>query len=90
LGEDERDLDARFRALQRWTPGGALDGASVGEYAKDTLTGTPERCLEELAELSALGVEELIVSAASLPFAINDWSEVELIAASLIPQAARL
>jgi probable F420-dependent oxidoreductase len=90
VGEGEHDLDARFRSLQRWTPGGALDAVSVEDYTNDTLTGTAEACLETLAELAALGVEELIVSAASLPFAIYDWSEVELIAGSLIPEAARL
>src|SRR5207237_34780 len=37
VAEDERDLTARFRTLQEWAPGGALDGASVENYAKDTL-----------------------------------------------------
>jgi hypothetical protein len=37
-----------------------------------------------------LGVEEVIVSAASLPFAVFDWSMVELIAEAVIPEARRL
>ena len=90
VGEDERDLVARFRALQRWTPGSALDGVLLDDYMRETLVGTPEICLERLASLAALGVEELIVSAASLPFAIYDWSEVELIAEAIIPAAERL
>jgi probable F420-dependent oxidoreductase len=87
VGEDERDLVARFRALQRWTPGGALDGEPIEDYARDTLTGTPEQCLERLAAFRDFGVEEMIVCAASLPFAIFDWSMVELIAETLIPSA---
>jgi probable F420-dependent oxidoreductase len=90
VGEDERDLVSRFRALQRWAPGGALDGELLDEYARETLSGTPERCLEVLAAYSELGVEELIVGAASVPFAVYDWSMVELIAEAIIPEAHRL
>ncbi|MGH2571997.1 MAG: LLM class flavin-dependent oxidoreductase [Actinomycetota bacterium] len=90
VGEDERDLVARFRALQRWTPRGALDGELLDDYARDTLTGTPQMCLERLAEFGRSGVEEVIVAAASLPFAVYDWSMVELIGEALIPEAHRL
>lgn len=90
VGEDENDLAARFRALQSWTPAGALDGVTLSDYAKETLTGTPESCAQTLRRLADLGVEEFIASAASLPFAISDWSEVELVAEALIPVAASL
>src|SRR4029450_4358559 len=90
VGDDERDLDARFRALLAWAPGGALNHTSLQEFGRDTLTGTPDRCLERLAAFRALGVEELVVSAASLPFAVYDWSMVELVAESLIPPAHEL
>ena len=87
VAEDERDLARRFEALQRWTPGRGLDGVSVDAYASDTLTGTPEAVLEQLNRLAALGVEEFMVSAASLPFAVYDWSMVELISELVIPKA---
>jgi probable F420-dependent oxidoreductase len=90
VGRDDRDLAARFAALQRWTPGGALDGSSVEEYATDTLTGTPQECVTRLRRFADLGVEEVIVSAASLPFAVFDWGMVELIAETVIPEAHRL
>lgn len=90
VGEDERDLVARFRALQGWTPGGALDGELLDDYARETLTGTPEACLDRLRDFAALGVEEVIVSAASVPFAVYDWSMVELISDAIIPEARRL
>jgi probable F420-dependent oxidoreductase len=90
VGEDERDLASRFQALQRWTPGHALDATSLEAYAADTLTGTPEAALDRLGRLAELGVEELIVSAASLPFAVFDWSQVELVADLIIPKARGL
>jgi probable F420-dependent oxidoreductase len=90
LGEDEADLAARFEALRRWTPGGGIDGVSLDAYASDTLTGTPEQVLEQLAGFSSLGVEEFIVSAASLPFAVYDWSMLEMIADMVIPKAREL
>jgi probable F420-dependent oxidoreductase len=90
VGEDEPDLARRFAALQRWTPGGGIDGVSLEAYASDTLTGISERVLEQLAGFAALGVEELIVSAASLPFAVYDWSMVDLIADMIIPKAREL
>ncbi|MFN2589218.1 MAG: LLM class flavin-dependent oxidoreductase, partial [Actinomycetota bacterium] len=67
VGQDDRDVAHRFEALRRWTPGGALDRTSVAAYARDTLTGTPEDCIKRLSRFAELGVEEVIVSAASLP-----------------------
>jgi probable F420-dependent oxidoreductase len=90
VGEDDRDLVARFRALQGWAPGGALDGELLEDYARETLTGTPERVLDRLRAFAELGVEELVVAAASVPFAVYDWSMVELIAEAIVPEARRL
>jgi probable F420-dependent oxidoreductase len=90
VGEDDRDLVARFRRLQRWAPGGALDGELLDDYARGTLTGTAEGCVERLARFAGSGVEEVILAPASLPFAIFDWSMVELIAEAIIPAAHRL
>jgi alkanesulfonate monooxygenase SsuD/methylene tetrahydromethanopterin reductase-like flavin-dependent oxidoreductase (luciferase family) len=87
VGEDHRDLVARYRALQRWAPGGALDGMQLEEYARGALVGTPERILEQAAEFEALGVEEMIVSPASLPFAVFDPSMLELFSESVLARA---
>jgi probable F420-dependent oxidoreductase len=86
-GEDRRDLDARFRALQRWAPGGSLDGTSVEEYAQGGLVGTPEAILDTCARFSDLGVEEIIVNAAPVPFAVYDPSMLELFSESVIRAA---
>jgi probable F420-dependent oxidoreductase len=90
VGEDERDLDARWRALQRWTPGGALDGSALGSWGRDKLVGTPDRVVERLAAFAALGVEELIVSVGSLPFAVFDDDAVEVFARAVLPAAREL
>jgi probable F420-dependent oxidoreductase len=87
VGEDDGDLTARFRALQRWTPGGALDGVSLEEYGGDTLTGTPQVCLDRLGRFARQGVEEFIVGAGPIPFSVYDWSMVELVAESILPAA---
>ena len=60
------------------------------DYARDTMTGTPEVWRERLEALARLGVEEFIVSAGSAPFAVFDWSMVELLAAVVIPSARML
>jgi hypothetical protein len=67
-----------------------LEGVPLEAYAEDTLTGTPEDCLKLLARYAELGVEELIVSAASLPFAVFDWSMLDLVASAIIPEAHKL
>ncbi len=87
VGEDEQDVSARYRALRRWSPGGALDDEPLAEFARNSLTGTPEQCLDRLRAFASHGVEELIVGAASIPFAVYDWSMVELVAEALIPPA---
>ena len=90
VGEDERDLVSRFRKLQRWTPGGALDGELLEDFARDALVGTPEAIIETLARFAAFGVEEMIISPASLPFAVFDPSMLELFAEAVIGPARNL
>jgi probable F420-dependent oxidoreductase len=90
LGEDQRDVSRRFEALQRWTPGGALDREDLEDYARETLTGTPQECVQKLATFAGAGAEEFIVGAGSVPFSVADWSMVELVAEALIPEAHKL
>jgi probable F420-dependent oxidoreductase len=90
VGEDERDLVARFRALQRWTPDGALDGELLEGWGRDKLVGTAEQVVERLGRFAELGVEEMVISAASLPFAVYDESMLDLFAHAVIPAARDL
>jgi probable F420-dependent oxidoreductase len=87
IGEDERDLALRYGALKRWTPGGALDGQSLEEFSRGALAGTPGRVRERIDDFASLGVEEIIVSPASLPFAFFDRSMVELFAREILAPA---
>jgi alkanesulfonate monooxygenase SsuD/methylene tetrahydromethanopterin reductase-like flavin-dependent oxidoreductase (luciferase family) len=90
VGDDEKDLAERYERLRAWAPGGALDGVPLDEFAHDTLVGTVEQCLERIAAFAGHGVEEIIVSPACLPFAVHDWSTVDLIGERLIPEAHRI
>jgi F420-dependent oxidoreductase-like protein len=90
VGEDGADLKARFAALQSWTPGGALDRVTLQDFADDTLTGTPDQVLERLARFAEIGVEEVIVSPASLPFAMPDPTALDVLAEAVVPKVRAL
>lgn len=90
VGENPGDLAARFRMMQRWMPGGALDGEPLDAFMLDTLTGTPGQVLDRLASFAGLGVEEVIVAPAALPFALPDPAIVELFAEAVMPKAREL
>jgi probable F420-dependent oxidoreductase len=90
IGQDQRDLEARWRRVQAWVPGGGFEGADLASWGQDKLVGTPDQVLERMAAFAKLGVEELIVSFGPLPFAIPDEEMVELLAERVIPQARAL
>jgi probable F420-dependent oxidoreductase len=90
VGEDRADVGRRFRVRQERAPGGFLDGVTPEEYARDTLSGTVDEVLDRLGAFARLGVEEVVVSASALPFAVDDWSMVELVAEALVPAAREL
>ncbi len=87
VGEDAKDLQARYQQLQEWAPGHSLDAMALEDFAEGTLTGPPDVCRTRLEAFAQNGVEEVIVSPAGMPFVIPDWSEVELIAETLVPAA---
>lgn len=84
VGADEREVGSRWEAMRRWMPGGALDGESLHRFGEDTLVGTPERVLERIAAFAELGVEEIVITPAALPFAVFDREMVEAIARSVV------
>jgi alkanesulfonate monooxygenase SsuD/methylene tetrahydromethanopterin reductase-like flavin-dependent oxidoreductase (luciferase family) len=83
VGEDERDLVRRWGELERWMPG-VLAGQSMHEWRADALVGSVEEVRDRVAAFEALGVEEIVVAPAPLPFAIPDPSMVELFAEAVI------
>jgi alkanesulfonate monooxygenase SsuD/methylene tetrahydromethanopterin reductase-like flavin-dependent oxidoreductase (luciferase family) len=90
VGEDEGDLAACYRSMQGWMPGRALDGESLEDFSRDTLTGTPSQVLDRLHGLAELGVEEVILAPAPLPFSVPDPGMLDVIAGSVIPAARTL
>ena len=84
IGEDRADLERRYEALGRWMPGALAE--PLERFAEGALVGTVEEAAETAGRFAELGVEELIVSPAGVPFAVPDWDEVELIARELVPR----
>ncbi|HEX2373145.1 MAG TPA: LLM class flavin-dependent oxidoreductase [Actinomycetota bacterium] len=78
IGRDADDLVERWRRLQAWTPGGALDGVELRDWAASRLVGTPEEVLGKLRGWEELGVEQVICSFSGLPFALFEDEQLEL------------
>jgi probable F420-dependent oxidoreductase len=85
VGEDQRDLAARIDRLAAWAPG--LERETASALAASTLCGAPDEVLERIGRLAELGVEEIILSPAHIPFAIPDASMVELLAERVVAPA---
>lgn len=83
LGSDAQDLDRRWEALRAWSPAGVLGEVDREAFGADALVGTIEQCAERIGAFAALGVEEVILSLASLPFALFEGEQIGL-AAELI------
>jgi probable F420-dependent oxidoreductase len=83
VGEDPADLRSRFERIRRWLPG-ALAGTSVEAFGRETLSGTPEQVRERVAAFEELGVEEIVVSPASVPFALPDPSALDVLAEGVL------
>jgi alkanesulfonate monooxygenase SsuD/methylene tetrahydromethanopterin reductase-like flavin-dependent oxidoreductase (luciferase family) len=72
--------------MAAWMPG-VLDDQSIDGWRADALVGTVEEVRERVAAFERLGVEEIVVAPAPLPFAIPDRSMVELFAGSVVDGA---
>lgn len=76
LGSDRADLERRYERLRAWMPG-IVGATPLDEFARGALVGTPEECAARVKEFEALGVDHVIVSLASLPFAVYDDEQLE-------------
>lgn len=83
LGRDDADLRARYGRLQAWSPGGFLGATALDAFATGRLVGTIEECARIVKGFDALGVEEIILAPASLPFSVFEDEQIDL-AAELI------
>jgi probable F420-dependent oxidoreductase len=84
IAEDEPAVAALWDRARSSMPGRALDGESWESWRADTLSGTPEQVLERVAAFEALGVEELILSPWSLPFALPEPEMLHVVAERVI------
>jgi alkanesulfonate monooxygenase SsuD/methylene tetrahydromethanopterin reductase-like flavin-dependent oxidoreductase (luciferase family) len=84
VGEDERDLEARFARMRAATPG-VLDGVSLDEWRAGRLVGTVEQVREQAAGWAELGVETLIVGLGAVPFQIVSLDALAAVAEALAP-----
>ena len=75
--------DLRIDAMRAWLPGAAGDLAA---WREDALVGTVDECEARLRAYAALGVEEVVIAPATVPFAIPDPDIVELVARELAPR----
>jgi alkanesulfonate monooxygenase SsuD/methylene tetrahydromethanopterin reductase-like flavin-dependent oxidoreductase (luciferase family) len=84
VGEDQRDLERRFRRLQESTPPGVDDRTSLEEWKAGRLVGTVEEVRAQVAGWRALGVSVLVAGMGALPFASTDPDDLDLLASALL------
>jgi probable F420-dependent oxidoreductase len=82
-GENERDLERRFRRLQEVSPPGVLDGTALADWRRGRLVGTIEQVREQAAGWAEAGVETLVLGVGAVPFAVTALDDVELLAEAL-------
>jgi alkanesulfonate monooxygenase SsuD/methylene tetrahydromethanopterin reductase-like flavin-dependent oxidoreductase (luciferase family) len=88
VGEDERELEARFGRLRAGTPAGVLDTVTLDDWRVGRLVGTVEQVREQAASWAELGVETLIVGPGAVPFQVVSLDDVEALAEALSPLRA--
>jgi probable F420-dependent oxidoreductase len=82
VGEDEADVERRFERLRAVSQPGVLDRMTLDDWRVGRLVGTVEQVREQLGVWEELGVDELIVGAGAIPFALASPDDVEMIAAT--------
>ena len=88
IGRDADDLAVRWERLRAWAPAGTLEGASLREWATGRLVGTPDEVAAQLRRWAGLGVEQVIMNFANLPFALFEDEQLELTAELVLPRVA--
>jgi alkanesulfonate monooxygenase SsuD/methylene tetrahydromethanopterin reductase-like flavin-dependent oxidoreductase (luciferase family) len=84
VGEDEADLERRFRRLQERTLPGVVGSTTLEEWKAGRLVGTVEEVRAQVARWRTLGVTTLIVGMGALPFDSVDPDDLDLLASALL------
>jgi alkanesulfonate monooxygenase SsuD/methylene tetrahydromethanopterin reductase-like flavin-dependent oxidoreductase (luciferase family) len=82
VGEDHRDLDARYERLRRGAPGGMLDATPLAAWRTGRLVGTVEEVAEQVHAWEELGVTTLIAAVGPLPFSVTHLDDLDPLAAA--------
>ena len=85
VGLTEEDARARFERARASFPGRAMRDETWATWRADTLSGSPEQVVERVRAFEALGVEELILSPWTLPFAVIEPEIVDVFAERVMP-----
>lgn len=84
VGEDQADLERRFRRLQERTLPGVIDGTTLEEWKDGRLVGTVEEVRAQVARWRTLGVSVLIAGTGALPFDPVEPDDLDLVASALL------
>jgi probable F420-dependent oxidoreductase len=84
VGRDEADAESAFERARAAFPGDAMRDETWASWRADTLSGSIEQVRERADDFASLGVDELIVSPWTLPFAVIEPEQVELFADALL------
>jgi alkanesulfonate monooxygenase SsuD/methylene tetrahydromethanopterin reductase-like flavin-dependent oxidoreductase (luciferase family) len=90
VGEDDRDLERRYRLMDERLPAGVGAATPLEDLRADGLAGTPDEAVERVAAFAALGVSELIVGPGPVWFAMPDPSMLDLLAEAVLPRVRAL
>lgn len=81
VGEDAADLARRFERLRGLWPG-VLAGVSLDQWRRGGLVGTVGEVRQQLAEWTAVGVSDVVVSLGAAPFSVSTPDDSEMVAAA--------
>lgn len=84
VGENRRDLERRFAEWRRTAPW-AIGEASMDEFARRALVGTPQHVLGTIAEFRQLGVTDLVMNFGPIPFGWSSAAGWDMVAEGVLP-----
>ena len=85
VGETEPQAEETFERARAAFPADAMREDTWSSWATDTLSGSPQQAIDRIGAFAALGVEEIIVSPWTLPFAVIEPDMVSLLAERVLP-----
>jgi probable F420-dependent oxidoreductase len=84
VGDNEANARAAFERGRAAFPGGAMHAETWETWRADTLSGSPEQAIERIRDLERSGVDEIVVSPWTLPFALPEPEIVDVLVERVI------